>query len=86
MRLIWGNSARTPWTRVKGLPDGVAWMPMNTACRPFIITLEVQLCADSETVAMSPIRTRAPFLDLTTMFSNWATSVSPVLALTLVTV
>ena len=68
------------------MPDGVAWTPTNTACRPFIITLEVQLCADSETVAMSRIRTTAPPLDLTTMFSNWVTSVSPVLALTLVSV
>jgi len=61
-------------------------MPMNTACWPFIITLEVQLCAARSTVAMSPIRTRAPLFALTTMLRNWSTSVRPVLVLTLVTV
>ena len=87
-RLRWssGSWSRTPLTIVSGLPDGVAWMPIKTACWPFIMTLEVQLCAARSTVAISRIRTRAPLLALTTMFSNWLTSVSPVLALTLVTV
>ena len=86
LRSISGRSARTSRTRVKGLPVGVAWMPMNTARWPFIATLEVQLCAARSTVAMSSNLTNAPFLLLTTICLNCATSVRPVLALTLVTV
>ena len=86
LRCSSGSWARTPLTIVSGLPDGVAEMPIKTACWPFIMTLEVQLCAARSTVAMSPIRTSASPLALTTMFLNWATSVSPVFVLTLVTV
>ncbi len=54
-----GSSARTPLTSDSGLPVGVAWTPMNTACWPFIATLEVQLCAPRSTLAMSSSRTSA---------------------------
>ena len=75
-----------PATSDNGLPVGVAWTPMNTACWPFISMLEVQLWALRSTLPMSSIRTTAPSFAFTTILLNCWMSASPVSALTLVTV
>ena len=65
-----GNNARTPLTRVSGLPCGVALMPMKIACSPLKATLASVDCAASSTVAMSSMRTKPPSFAFTIMRLN----------------
>ena len=65
-----GNSARTPFTSVSGLPCGVACTPMKIACSPLNATLASVLWAASSTVAISSMRTKPPSFDFTIMRLN----------------
>src|SRR5215831_20295791 len=77
-RSMVGWSSRTPCTIERGLPPGVALMPMNTASCPLIMTEELVFSAPRSTVAMSCRCTRLPPPALTVICLNSSRLVSAV--------